>query len=336
MKKASIKDVALKAEVSTALVSYVMNNKHINRISKETAERVRQAAKELNYRPNKIAQSLKSNKTNTIALLVADISNPFASQIARIIEDETSKRGYAVLIGSSDENPEKLQQLIEVFLNRQVDGFIIIPVINSENSIKELIKTKIPVVLIDRYFNDVQVPVITTNNYGISYQSIEYLIKTGKKNIGILVYDVELAHLKERIKGYRRALEDRGLPFRDENIKFINEKNIQAEVEKAMDELLKNNNNSIDAIFFTTNKLAIAGLKNIVKRDIKIPQEIAILTFDESEAFEVFNPPLTYIKQPLQEISKESVEILMQIIENKNLNHKPRVFNSKLMIRQST
>lgn len=335
MKRVSIKDVALKVGVSTALVSYVMNGRHTDRINKDTAKKIKKAAKELNYRPSKIAQSLKSNRTNSIALLVADIANPFASQIARIIEDEVSKKGYVVLIGSSDEKAEKLKQLIDLFMNRQVDGFIIAPVQGSEKCIQELIKAKAPLVLIDRYFENMKVPVITTNNYGIAYQATEHLIKRGRKNIGVLAYNTNLLHLNERVNGYKRALQDHGISDNPDNVKYINEIEIQKEVDLALENLFFADD-KIDALFFTTNKLAISGLKKIMTMNIKIPEELALLTFDESEAFEIFKTPVTHIKQPLQDIARESVEILTGIIENKNLKYKPRVYNSKLIIKQST
>ena len=277
-KKVSIKDVALKAGVSTALVSYVLNDRHTNRINKLTAEKIKSAAKELNYRPNSIAQSLKAKKTHTIALLVADIANPFASQIARIIEDEMSNKGYLILIGSSDEKVEKLEQLINIFQDRQVDGFIIAPVQGSEKCILELANSQVPVVLIDRYFNNIDLPVITTNNYGASYQATEHLIKRGKKNIGLLAFETELIHLNERVNGYKRAVSDKGLISKSENIKYINEANIDREVAKAIDYFL----------------------------------------FEEAK------------------IAKEAVELITGLIEGKNLKIKPRVYNSKLIIKHSS
>jgi len=125
-RKVSIKDIARHLGVSTALVSYVLNNK-ADRVGAEMAEKIRQAAIQLNYRPNLIARSLQSGKTNTLGLIVADISNPFFSHIARIIEDEAKRSGYTVIFGSNDESVEKSQALLDAFLNRQVDALIIAP-----------------------------------------------------------------------------------------------------------------------------------------------------------------------------------------------------------------
>src|SRR5205085_9380454 len=125
IKKPSLKDIAQKVGVSTALVSYVLNNQKEGRIGKEVAQKIRDTATELNYRTNQIAKSLKTNKTFTIGLIVADISNPFSSGLARKIEEEADRNNYTVIFGSSDENAIRSNKLIDTFLNRQVDGLII-------------------------------------------------------------------------------------------------------------------------------------------------------------------------------------------------------------------
>ena len=160
-KKISLKDIADQVGVSTALVSYVINGQEKEkRVGKKMANKIRQVAKELNYNPNQIARSLRKGSTKTIGLIVADISNPFFGNMARVVEDEADKYGYTVIFGSSDEDPQKSASLIESLVNRQVDGFIIAPVENTEDQIKTLIDRKIPVVLIDRFLKGVE------SNYG--------------------------------------------------------------------------------------------------------------------------------------------------------------------------
>ncbi len=330
MKKTSIKDVALKAGVSTTLVSYVLNNRHTERINKETAAKIRQVAEELNYHPSKLAQNLKFGRTNTLALLVTDVSDPFPSRITRIIEEEAGKRGYVVTIGSSDERPEKLKQLIETFRDHQVDGFIIVPVQGSEDSIQELIREQIPVVLIDRYFKETNAPILTTNHYGVSFKAVEQLLKRGRKNIGILTYKTELIHLNERLEGYKAALQENGLSVLPQNIKYITESQIREEVNRAIEELLSEQD-KVDSLFFTTNELAVSGVKKLLEMGIRIPEELAILTFDESEIFDILNIPVTYIKQPLYEISKGATKTLIRIIEKEELTYRNRIYNSKII-----
>ncbi|WP_315814751.1 LacI family DNA-binding transcriptional regulator [Paraflavitalea speifideaquila] len=144
--------------MSTALVSYVLNNKRENRVSKELAQRIREVAAQLNYRTNQVARSLKINKTYTIGLIVADIANPFSSGMARIIEDEAERHQYTVIFSSSDENARKCGKLIDTLLDRQVDGLIISPPAFSEHQVIYLQEQQVPFVLIDRYF-----PALKTN-----------------------------------------------------------------------------------------------------------------------------------------------------------------------------
>ena len=158
LKKISLKDIAEAAGVSTALVSFVLNGKKKEyRVGEETAQRILKIANEMNYQPNLAAKSLRSGKTKTIGLVVSDISNPFFSQLARVLEDEATKRGYTVLFGSSDEDKDKMTRVVSNLINKGVDGLIIVPCDNSEKSIASLVNNNIPIVLFDRYFPEINV-----------------------------------------------------------------------------------------------------------------------------------------------------------------------------------
>lgn len=157
MAKVTLQDVAAKAGVSIALVSYVLNGVKKDRISKETAERIQQAIKELDYRPNYLARSFKKKKTFNIGLLVADIANPFSSQLARIVGNEAEAAGYTITIGSSDESAARFEKLVRSSLDRQVDGFILAAPEGSESILEYLKNEHIPVVIIDRYFPTIKI-----------------------------------------------------------------------------------------------------------------------------------------------------------------------------------
>src|SRR5687768_9638116 len=186
LKRTSLKDIAKIVGVSTALVSYVLNNKKQGRIRKEIAQQIRDTAAMLHYQPNQIARSLKTNKTNTIGLIVADISNPFSSSLARIIEDEAYQQGYTVIFGSSDENAQKSEKLIETLLNRQVDGLIISPPANAESQINQLKKQEVPFVLVDRYFPEIDTNWVSLDNYSSTYKAVRHLVDSGFKKIGMI------------------------------------------------------------------------------------------------------------------------------------------------------
>ncbi|MEX6687267.1 substrate-binding domain-containing protein [Danxiaibacter flavus] len=313
-KKVSLKDIAQKVGVSTALVSYVLNDKRQNRVGKDLAKKIKKTATTLNYRPNQIAKSLKTNKTNTIGLIVADISNPFSSQIARAIEDEAEKNDYTVILGSSGENAEKSAKLINIFLERQVDGIIICPVENTQAQVRYLHKINIPFVLLDRYFPEVKANHVSVNNFGAAYMAVDHLIKQGYRNIGMIAYKTSLVHLQERTRGYIEALRNNKQSFKKSRLKELKMGCTQQEVEKAIDQLLKQ---PVDALFFTSNTLASCGIKYINKLHIQVPNDLGIVSFDETEAADLFYAPLTYIKQPIDEMGKQSLHILLDKISGK-------------------
>ena len=205
-KGVSLKDIAQKVGVSTALVSYVLNNTRENRTNKNTAQKIRDAAIQLNYKVNQVAKSLKTNKTSTIGLIVSDISNPFSASLARIIENESEKYNYTTIFGSSDEDINKFEKLVNTFINRKVDGLIISPPSKSESLIKNLLQQGIPFVLLDRHFPEIKTSYISLDNYTASFEAVQHLIDTGRKSIGMITYQSDLFHLQERKKGYTAAL----------------------------------------------------------------------------------------------------------------------------------
>lgn len=335
MKKVSLKDIASKVGVSTALVSYVLNNQKSGRIRKEVALKIKETAKELNYRTNQIARSLKLKKTFTIGLIVADISNPFFSSLARIIEDEADKKNYTVIFGSADENAEKSFKLINALLDRQVDGFIIAPAENGESNFIYLKEHDIPFVLIDRYFPGIETNWVSLDNYKAAYSATQHLIDGGNKRIGLVTYNTSLFNLQERKRGYENAMKQNKIAY-DKNwcreVLFADD--IKLLVEKAVDELLSLPE-PIDSLLFTSNTLATYGLKHIHAKGIKIPDDLSMVTFDEMDASDLFYAPLTYLKQPIEEMGQMATKILLE-----NIDKEQKVvqlsMDATLIIRKST
>jgi LacI family transcriptional regulator len=335
-KKVSIKDIAQSVGVSTALVSYVLNNKEKEaRVGKEIAQVIRDTAAEMGYQPNQIAKSLKTGKSHTFGLIVADISNPFFANLARNVEDEAKNFNYTVIFASADESPKKSQNLINILTERQVDGFIIAPAENSQNQIESILKSNIPLVLIDRYFKELETNYVVTNNYDASYNAVSHLIKAGHKNIGMIAYKTDLVHMLDRRRGYMDALKDnKQLKAKTPLIKTVDFDFTQDDVEAGIKELLAQNP-SMDALFFATNTLTLKGLKALNSLNCKVPDDIAVVCFDESEAFDFFYSPLTYIEQPLLEMGKKAVQILIKNISDKKSSNTQLSIPSRLVVRQS-
>lgn len=312
-KRVSMKDIANKVGVSIALVSYVINGQEKEkRVGAEVVKKIREAAEELNYQPNQIARSLRMKSTKTIGLIVADIANPFFGHLARIIENEASNHGYTVIFGSSDEDQFKSESLINTLSNRQVDGFIIVPTEGTIRQIQNLANKKTPFVLVDRYFPEINASHVVLDNFRATYDAAVQLIKEGYGNITFFAYELNLVHMKERIRGYREAMEDNNLA---ENLHLVKIRpdHYREDIGKAIDEIVASNKKS-KALIFATNALSVYGLYCIQKKNLKIPDDIAFFGFDGGESFDLFAPPLSFVKQPLEEMGRESFNVLLSII----------------------
>lgn len=333
-KKTSLKDVAKHIGVSAALVSYVLNGKEKEaRVGADMAKRIKAAATELNYQPNLIAKSLKMGKTKTIGLIVADISNPFFSNIARIIEDEAKKHAYVVIFGSSDENADKQLDLIDVFSTRLVDAFIIAPAANTEEQIQSIVNRGVPVVLIDRFFNGLKVDCVHIDNFNASEKAVRQLFKNGRRKIAMLAYDTAQSHMQDRKLGYKTVLKEKNIRFKKEWMVEASYQNIDKDVAAKLRPLLKPL--QIDALFFATNSLAVAGLKAINKMGIKVPDQLAVISFDESDAFDFFYSPVTYVSQSLTDIGKEAIKLVLNRLHNKAKKNNAVIVEAKLIVRES-
>ncbi|WP_336515089.1 LacI family DNA-binding transcriptional regulator [Pollutibacter soli] len=309
-KKPGLKDIAQEAGVSTALVSYVLNNKKEGRINKDLAQKIKQIARSLNYRTNQIARSLKTNRTHTIGLIVADISNNFSSSLARIIEDEADHHGYTVLFGSSDENDAKFERILDTLVTRQVDGLIMAPPENTENQVRILQQQQVPFVLFDRYYPGFQCNYVALDNFGAVYKGVTHLINKNRKKIGLITYRSSLFHLQERVRGYVEALNDNGIGFNPERLKEVDIIYRKTEIETAIDDLLFHKD-PVDAIIFGSNSIALNGLKHILKRNISVPDALEIVSFDETDAQDLFNASMTFLRQPMLEMGQTATRILL-------------------------
>ncbi|WP_338868440.1 LacI family DNA-binding transcriptional regulator [Spirosoma sp. SC4-14] len=334
-KKTSLKDIAQKAGVSTALVSYVLNGKEKeSRVGQEIAIKIRQIAAELNYQPNHLAKSLRSGKTHTIGLIIADISNPFFANIARVVEDEAKRNGYTVIIGSSDENADKSRDLLNVLINRQVDGFIIVSAENSESQIQYLNDKNIPFVLLDRYFPEIQTDFVSTDHYKASYEAGLHLVKNGYQRVGMIAYESKMYHMQERIRGYQDALRDALPGFQKSWLKRVRMNNIEKGVKAAIDEMLAGSQ-PVDSILFATYSLALGGLKYVNELGVKVPTDLAIVSFGQAEVFELYYCPVTYLRQPIVLLGQTAVELLVKKLKN-NLNEPAQILMKAELVERAS
>ncbi len=310
MKQLSIKDIARMVGVVPSTVSFVINGKEKEmRISEEMADKIRKTIKETGYVPNRSAASLRTGKTHVIGLIVEDISNSFFSMLAKAIEDMAYKAGYRVVYCSTENDDKKGTELIKM-LSKQVDGFIITPSSGMKEEVIKLKKSKKPVVLLDRYFADVDLPCVLVNNKGSISKGVELLVQKGYKKIAFVVTALDQMQMKERLSAFQHSIKKSGLyqsrfilklPFSTEDSAY--ETGIRTFLEK---------NEDVDALFFATNYLSIDGLKVLQQLKWKIPDRVAVLSFDDHEIFKLYSPAITAINQPIAEIARQGVEILTQ------------------------
>lgn len=321
-KNVSLKDIATQLGVSTSLVSYVLNG-HAQkmRVGEEMAKQIIAMAEKLHYQPNLIAKSLKSKKSQTIGLIVGEIHYRFTTGIVRAIELEAKRSGYTVIIGNSHEDLASLRKLIHVLINRQVDGLIIVAAEGAESEIEYLKKKEVPFVLIDRNFPAVKSNFIGIDNYRIAYRATEYLISKGCRRVAFINYNTTFFHLKERSRGYLQALEDNGLHYQTPLLREIRKPHYEEDVATAVRELTSSDPRC-DGMFFATDTLAITGLKNLISLKVKIPSDVAFMSFDEAEAFALFQVPVTHFRQPLEEIGVSAVAMLLEDINDGKEDHR--------------
>ena len=321
MARVSIKDVANRLGVSAATVSLVLNGKDKNgRISEALAEKIRKEAKAMNYEPNSFAKGLRSGRSETIGLIVADISNPFFAQLAFHIQEHAEKCGYSVIITNSNESTDKMEKMISILKSRQVDGFIIVPTEHGEKPIDNLVRDEVPVVLLDRYYPEIDVSYVVVNNFQASMEATNLLLNLNCNRIALVVFNNCLPHMQDRKKGYIAALTKRGL-YDPKLVKEVNYQTIDTDIQKAMMELITDSE-KIDGIFFASNTISNIGLKILAGLKLEIPKDVKVICFDKSDAFELSNMRIPFVQQPIPEMGKRVVDLLFERISHQNISPK--------------
>ncbi|OCX52252.1 LacI family transcriptional regulator [Mucilaginibacter sp. PPCGB 2223] len=333
-KKLSIKDVAEQLNVSKTTVSFVLNGKaEENGISKAVQKKVLKHIEKVGYRPNRMAQGLRTGKSKTIGMLIEDISDAFFSSIARKFEEIFGQKGYRIIYGSTGNDTQVTKDLIQVFRNHQVDGFIIAPSPGIEKDIEELLQDHIPVVIFDRPTEDMDINCVLVDNFMGTCKAMQHLADNKYTNTAMITLTSEQSQMKERERGYRSCMANTGVEPSIMKVKYHEQK------EKAItdiEQFLKNNP-KIDSVFFTTNYLAEAGLEAITNLGLTIPGQLGIVVFDDANLFRLFKPPITAVSQPIERICDQAVLLLFEQMEGKEATG-PKVIQlpTTLHVRNST
>ncbi|WP_320019237.1 LacI family DNA-binding transcriptional regulator [Labilibaculum manganireducens] len=315
MKKKSIKDIAQDLGVSKTTVSFVLNKKGDEKnISKKTQKVILDYIKEVGYQPNQIAKSLKNGTTNTIGYLVPDISNPFYAKIGRMIEDLLWEKGYHLLIGSTDEKKEKEELLINMFVNRQVDGLIIASCFIKGDVLKSLSRQNFPMVFFDREDPDFLANYILVENKNPMKEAIQKTIDKGAKRIGLLSITPDVYSLKLRIDGYKQALTDNALEYDENLLRIVDHNHIKESAQKELKYLIEA---GVDVVVFTNNQITATAIWLMNMHYPEKVKEITFVSFDNLDIFDYSMPRVISIAQPIMSIARQSVDILEEVIKSK-------------------
>ncbi|WP_231465710.1 MULTISPECIES: LacI family DNA-binding transcriptional regulator [unclassified Pedobacter] len=332
--KISIKDIANRVGTSTTTVSFVLNGKAEEKhISANITAKVLSVVAELGYQPNSIARSLRTGKSKIIGFLVDDISKPFFSNIAGVIDQAASAQGYKIIFSSTGSDKKRIKEILSMFKERSVDGYIIATAEGLEEEIGALVNSGTPVVLFDRYLPNIKSDYILTNNHGATFDATTHLIENGYENIAFVTIKTVQKQMLERLNGYTEALQKNGKKPQVLEINYQNSEQATLAIQKFLEA-----HKELDAVIFASNYLTMDGLKLSRFGKEKLLSGLAIVSFDDFELLEFIKPSITAIQQPIQELGEKVVKQLLKRLKADTNDTERETFNidASLCIRQST
>ncbi len=335
-RRITIKDIAQKLNISASTVSRALHDH--SAIKKETKDAVKKLAEELEYYPNQQALSLLQNKTNTIGIIIPEITSHFFSSIITGIQDIIGNTNYNVIICQTDELYSNEVAIAENFLKIGIDGLLVSPSSTTSNvdHFKKIQKRGIPIVIFDRDCPGLEADKVLVDDYDGAFQAVEYLIKSGCKSIAHLGGPINLSISQHRLKGYLDALINNNIPVRNEFI--VHAKGFLHEDGILPSKSLLNLKDKPDAIFAVNDCLAIAAMHVAKKMNIEIPNDFSIVGFDDEPHSSYFTPALSTIWQPVYSIGMLSARILLSHLNSPKIKPEFRkeIFKPELIIRASS
>lgn len=332
--KITIDDIAAKSGVSKMTVSRVINNK--GSVSKKTAENVLRIMKKLDYHPNLIAQSLSSQKTATIGVLIPKTKQLFLdnyiAQILSGITDVAQQKNYRILVIPFDLDSEKGNQYLSVIKSKLVDGLILLKTKINDPFIDDLAEYGVPFILVNNKKIADNINFIDAENILGAKEAVKYLFSKGHKKIAFIAGSMDETNSKDRFKGYKEALKELGIPYLKEYVIYgdFNKDKAFTEVDKFL-KLKKRPT----AIFSSDDYMAIGAIEKIKSVGLSVPEDIAIVGFDNIELSGFIKPSLTTIKQPMYEIGRSAVEVLLDLVAKKKVPPIRNMLKTELIKRDS-
>ena len=331
VQKTNINDIASKTGLSISTVSRVLNGKAEQfRIGKKSQQKINEAAKEMNYVPNQIAANFRAGKSNTVALIIPSLSNPFFAELTSNINAEIRKYGYTTMIGDSDENIETEKMELQQMISMNVDGLIIAPCDDQPEHVKQFYDHGLPVVCIDRYFENLEIPFVSTDNYEGAYNATKHLIDNGHSTITCIQGVRYSTPNKLRVKGFKDAMEEAEL---DQYIVIGDDFSLQNGYLETR--LLLHQKKMPTAIFALSNTIALGCMKALKEMNFRIPEDISLITFDDHPYLEYLETPLSCVAQPVNDISKIAVRFLFSQINQESSKNRQILLKPQLKLKNS-
>lgn len=319
--------------MSKSTVSRYLNGR-FECMSSETKDRIGEVIRAADYRPNALARSLKQKRTHTIAAVIANILNPFSTSIIRGIEDFCQNAGFNLILCNADDKPAKEKTYLEMLMSKQVDG-LIINTTGRNNALMRSVCSNMPVVLIDRKVPELACDTVTVDSESGVGMLIDHLVAYGRRDIALLTLPFETVSPRaERVKGYMDALNRHGIPYRRELL--IETDTTEMAVRERLTELFAHGPRP-DAVFGFNNLMTMAIIKAVRSMGLVIPDDIAVIGFDDWEWAPLLQPPVTVVAQPAYEMGSKAASLLISRIQSKRAARKPAlaVYEPRLIVRDS-
>lgn len=322
--------MAAEARVSIATVSRVINSNR--RVSPDLRSRVLSAMDRLGYQPNAIAQGLRRSATRSVGVLIPRIHEPFFSTLAFAIERTLFASDYRGLLCSTEEQPDKERAYVDMLLTQQVDAFIYFPSIaGSQANLRRIVERGIPVVLIERSFAELEVSRVLISNFQGGYDGAQHLIALGHTHIGVICANLASMPV-ERLSGAQQALTEAGV---DAEVRIMSRgSDFEAGYEAALDMLHRPGRPT--AVFALADSIAVGVLHAAAYLDLRVPEDLSVVGFDNISLAAFVIPPLTTVAQPIYAIGEAAVRILLHQLQDPGAAPETVMLNTELVVRQST
>lgn len=326
----TIYDVAKASCVSPSTVSKVIHDR--GRISPSTRQRVLDTMRALNFKPNVVASALKAKRTYTLGLLLADITNPFCNLLAKAVEDTAMDNGYNVLICSTENDASRQRSILEMLIQRQVDGYILSSAMNQSGANEEwMVNQGLKIVFADRWSRLDGVPSVSSDNVRGGYLATSHLLQAGHRRIGIVLENVHLSSSRDRLQGYLQAHREYGVEASMERVVYAGF-GIDAGRRMARD-YSSHFGDGVTALFVVNDIIAIGFLQEALALGYHIPEDISLVGYDDIPVSSMVHPALTTVHQPIDEMARHAVSTLLRVLDGEDC---PAVLLDPILVQRSS